>query len=69
MRDELGDSDPRLAASKDKFATAIGQLTGLDATVTPRIAEAITLGPVITPPPPLPSPHHQHQHLWSLHHL
>ena len=35
--------------SKDKFAAAIAQLTGLDAPVSLRVAEAIKLGPVITP--------------------
>jgi sulfonate transport system substrate-binding protein len=38
-----------LAASKEKFAGAIAQLTGLDAAVSAKIAETITLGPVITP--------------------
>ena len=38
-----------MEGSKDKFATAIGQLTGLDAPVSMRVAEAIKLGPVITP--------------------
>jgi sulfonate transport system substrate-binding protein len=38
-----------LGASKEKFGSAIAQLTGLDATVSGKIAETITLGPVITP--------------------
>ncbi len=38
-----------MESSREKFASAIGQLTGLDATVSMRVAEAIKLGPVITP--------------------
>ncbi len=38
-----------MEGSKDKFAAAIAQLTGLDAPVSLRVAEAIKLGPVITP--------------------
>ncbi len=38
-----------MEGSKEKFASAIAQLTGLDAPVSLRVAEAIKLGPVITP--------------------
>ncbi len=38
-----------MEGSKEKFAAAIAQLTGLDAPVSLRVAEAIKLGPVITP--------------------
>lgn len=39
---ELGDS-------KEKFGAAVAALTGLDATVSGKVAEVIKLGPVITP--------------------
>ncbi len=38
-----------MEGSREKFAAAIAQLTGLDAPVSLRVAEAIKLGPVITP--------------------
>jgi sulfonate transport system substrate-binding protein len=38
-----------LSASKPEFAKAISQLTGLDAALATRIADVITLGPVVTP--------------------
>ncbi len=38
-----------LSSSKPEFAKAISQLTGLDAALATRIAEVITLGPVVTP--------------------
>ena len=38
-----------MEGSREKFAAAIAQLTGLDTPVSLRVAEAIKLGPVITP--------------------
>lgn len=38
-----------LEASPEKFAAAVATLTGLDIAVAQKVAEVITLGPVITP--------------------